>query len=126
MEHFEYLKSISGVCRTPCPYYNGVMIGSANCEDCIFCEYLMPNGETPYVECIFKELLSDKKETKPNSFGNRLKVTLDASNDPKYIGYIDGYIGDIDEGIYAIVYSPKKNIIYPVRIKDLRIIKEGE
>lgn len=122
MEHFEYLKSISGVCHTPCPYHDGVMIGSAKCESCIYCEYLMPNGETPYVECRFKEFADEEKSTKPNSLGNRLKAKIRGD---KELGYVDGYIGD--GGIaYAIVYYPSENALKAIRIRDLQIIKEGE
>lgn len=125
MKRLAYITN-NGRCSTPCPHNGDVMIGSAACEDCICCEYIMPNGEAPYVECGFKDSTNTKKETQPNSFGNRLKLKVWLDNDVNSeIGYIDGYVQKGDETL-AIVYVPNRKELIALSIDDISIIKEGE
>lgn len=123
MEKIKF-KKVCGCCHTPCPYHKDVMVGSERCEECIYLnEFILEHGNT-YALCRFKEFADEKKETRPNSFGNRLKVKL-KKEDGEDIGYVDGYVHN-GKATYAIVYVPERNAIFSIHIGEIEVINEKE
>lgn len=126
MEKIEYLKTVNGVCYTPCPHHDEVMVGSVSCKTCIYYNGLFEEDRRLYAKCRFDEFVDEKKDTQPNSFGNRLKLKVWLDNDVNSeIGYIDGYVQKGDETL-AVVYMPNRKELVTLSIDDISIINEGE